>query len=146
MARPYENKPFPASMYEWTKIRVRHFFCFWCLCNEFDANTEGWIEIKRLEFNKKINSCLPIQTHNPTLILETLQELEYIELQRFHRDPYNRNTTTDFRIRIRPDSWDPRVVVNKTYLQNNEKAADRRAFYRNRYAERKAKALALKES
>lgn len=144
MSKPHANKPFPLSLLEWTKLKARHIFCFWCLCNEFESDADGWIDISRIEFNRRIDGCLPMKTHNPTIILETLQELEYIQLERIKLDSQNRFSTTRYRIKVRPDSWEPRVVINKTYLQNNDKAKDRREFYRNRYAERKAAALAAK--
>jgi len=144
MSKPHANKPFPLSLLEWTKLKARHIFCFWCLCNDFEADEDGWIDISRIEFNRRIDGCLPMKTHNPTIILETLQELEYIQLERIKLDSQNRFSTTRYRIKVRPDSWEPRVVINKTYLQNNDKAKDRRDFYRNRYAERKAAALAAK--
>jgi hypothetical protein len=144
MSKPHANKPFPHSLLEWSKLKVRHILCFWCLCNEFESDEEGWITISRKEFNTKINNCIPIPTHNPTLILETLQELGYVYLERFHNNKLNRCSTTDYRIKVAPDSWEPREVVNITYLRGNENSESRRAFYKARYAKQKAEKLAAK--
>jgi len=144
MSKPHANKPFPLSLLEWSKLKVRHVFCFWCLCNEFESDEEGWITISRKEFNIRINNCIPITTHNPTLILETLQELGYVHLERFHNNKQNRFSTSDYRIKVAPDSWEPRNVVNVSYLRNNENSEARRAFYKERYAKQKAEKIAAK--
>lgn len=138
MSKPHQNKPFPLSLLEWTKLKARHVFCFWCLCNEFESDEDGWIEVSRKEFNDQMNRCIPIKTHNQTLILEMLNELGYIQLERYNLDKLNRKSTTAYRIRVAPDAWEPRVVVNTTYLRNNEQSAERRAFYKARYARQKA--------
>jgi hypothetical protein len=114
------------------------------LCNDFECDEDGWIVISRKEFNTRINQALPVPTHNPTLILETLQELDYVYLERFHNDKQNRGATSDYRIKVAPDAWEPREVVNITYLRNNEYSEERRAFYKERYAKQKAAKLAAK--
>lgn len=144
MCKPHANKPFPLSLLEWTKLKSRHIFCFWSLCNDFECDEDGWIVISRKEFNTRINQALPLPTHNPTLILETLQELDYVYLERFHNDKQNRGATSDYRIKVAPDAWEPREVVNITYLRNNEHSEARRAFYKERYAKQKAAKLAAK--
>ena len=144
MFKPHANKPFPLSLLEWNKIKARHVFCFWALCNNFECDADGWIVISRKQFNKTINEVLPVETHNPTLILEMLQELGYVYLERAFNDKLNRNSTTDYRIKVAPDAWEPREVVNVTYLRNNEYSEERRAFYRERYLKQKAAKLALK--
>ena len=147
MSRPYKNRPFPITLFEWDKTRARHFFCFWFLCNEFDSDEEGWIRVSRKEFNKIANLHIPVPVHNPTLILESLQEMDYIEFIRSKRETGWRDCTTDYyAIRISPNAWDVNHhVMNKRYLQNPDKVEDLKAFYKARYAKQKAKRLAEQE-
>jgi len=67
-----------------------------------------------------------------------------VYLERYHNDKQNRGSTSDYRIKVAPDAWEPREVVNVTYLRNNEYTEERRAFYRERYLKQKAAKLALK--
>jgi len=144
MSRPYANRPFPLSFYEQPKAAARHFLCFWCLCNEFDPDPDGWIATDRHEFLKRLVKCMPIQAHNPTLILETLHHMGYVELERLHLDTSNLATTSHYRVRVRPDAWDDTDSARAVgAVKRNVK--DRKDYYRNRYLERKLKAEKEKE-
>jgi hypothetical protein len=96
--------------------------------------------MSRLHFNKVANALIPVPVHNPTLILETLHEMGYIEFVRSKRETGWRDHITDFySIRISSNAWDLDFpVVNKSYAQNADKTEDLKAFYKARYAKKKA--------
>jgi len=82
---------------------------------------------------------MPTKTHNPTLVLETLHELGFIEFQRFNLDKEHRFSTTTYRIRVMEETWlDQPVVENPTPVVSVG-VRDRKTYYRNRYQERKNK-------
>jgi len=141
MSRPYANRPFPLSLYEQPKAAARHFLCFWCLCNEFDPDADGWIATDRHEFLTRLAKCMPIEARNPTLILETLHHMGYVELERLHLDASNIATTSHYRVRVRPDAWDD-TDSSRAVGAVKRNVKDRKLYYRNRYLERKLKAEA----
>lgn len=139
MNKPHKNKPFPLSIFEWKRLKTRHIFCFWSLCNDFECDESGWIRITRKQFNKVIPGFIPVAIHNPTLMLEMLSELGYIEFVREHVEVGWRSSTTDaYAIRVCPTAWDPIEVVNPVYKQTIDQIEDKKAFYRDRYARKKA--------
>jgi hypothetical protein len=144
MSKPYQNKPFPAAFYEKISMKARHFLCFWCLCNEFEVDLEGWISCTKQDFFRVISGCMPTKTHNPTSILETMCELGIIEFERYNLDKDNRFSTTSYRIRVSEGIWTG--SLKSTTSPNVQREKNRKDYYRNRYLERKLKAALEKQT
>jgi len=138
MAKPHAKKPFPAAFYRLVPMKARHYLCFWCLCNEFETDDDGWINCTKQDFFQAIAACMPTKTHNPTSILETMHELGLIEFQRFNLDKDNRFSTTAYRIRVPETTWNEIPVTPPPPIIEHG-IRDRKTYYRNRYQERKNK-------
>jgi hypothetical protein len=136
MTNPHAKKPFPLAIFENSRLKPRHVFTFWTLCNHVETDSEGWISLNRQEFNHLIKENVPIATSNSVLILELLASSGFIELQRYKQDPYNRNTTTKILVRVLPTVWEG-VVVRKTESQTPEM----RSYYKERYLLKRAALL-----
>jgi hypothetical protein len=126
--KPHANKPFPLAIFENSRIKPRHVFTFWALCNDIDSDSEGWISIDRKGFSQFIKKHVPVSTSNPIIMLELMHDLGFIELERFKTDPQNRNTTTKMLIRVNPGAW---ALVHTRKTESQTEAM--RAFYKERY-------------
>jgi hypothetical protein len=128
MFKPHANKPFPLALFENSRIKPSHIFTWWALCNSLESDRTGWITISRPDLQDLINREVPGRNTNPVILLEVLQDLGFIELKRFRKDPYARNTTTEMQIRICTGAW-KLTLTRKTQSQTPE----RRAYYKERY-------------
>lgn len=138
--KPHSKKPFPGELVVMNKCKPRHLFAFWVLCNNFDSDEDGWIHVTRREWNRVASLNIPVEVHNPTLILESLHTWGFIHFESERRDPLHRNGASHYRIRIADTAWDIRPEVETEPLPE-ELLARKRQFYRDRYERRKALAL-----
>ena len=140
MSRPYKNKPFPGELLWHRGVRPRHVFAFWILCNNFDQDEAGWIWTTRKEWTRVAGALIPVPIHNPTLILESLNEWGFIEFDPQKLDPEHRMGASHYRIRVCESAWDVKPEPEPV-AKPDDWLAIQRKFYRDRYAQRKAKLL-----
>lgn len=137
--RVHRNKPFPESFFDQSLFRIKHYFVWWCVCNELDADPDGWIRISRKDLETIFAQTQGMKPTQMTAILQTLQNTGYLQMtletgSRWH-------TKSDYEIHILESAWEPKKVVKKYYPQKNTRA-ERRNYYR----ERKARLLAEAQS
>lgn len=132
--RIYQGRPFPISFYDRSGYKMKHYSLWWCLCNELDADPEGWIRIARQDME---SIFLRTQQMKPTQLTSILKSLETGGYLEFASQAGARWFSVEtYTIRIRPDAWEPRQIVKKQYP-----ATHPRSYYRERKARLLAEAL-----
>lgn len=126
--RIHQGKPFPASFYD-RPYKHKHYYLWWCVCNELDADEDGWIHISREEMERVFQRTQQMKPNQLTSIFKTLVNGGYLEFESVAGKRWY--STETYAIRISSDAWEPKQIVKKVYPQRDTRA-ERRARYERR--------------
>lgn len=129
--RVHSGKPFPISFYERSSFRLKHYLVWWCVCNELDADAEGWIRISRSDLEEVFARTQRAKPNQITSILQTLATHGYLEVETLAGRRWF--STDAYVLRVRADAWEPKQIVRKVYPQRDTRA-ERKARYERRLA------------
>jgi hypothetical protein len=128
--RTHSGKPFPSSFYD-RAYKSKHYMIWWCICNELDADADGWIRISRSTLERVFVKTQRMKHAQITAIMQTIAKDGYLEL---HTVKGARDFSTElYEIRVIPSAWESQTVVKKQYARTQP---------RNYYREKKARLLA----
>lgn len=111
--RLHSGKPFPISFYERSSFRLKHYLVWWCVCNELDADAEGWIRISRSDLEEVFARTQRAKPNQITSILQTLATYGYLEVETLTGKRWF--STDAYVLRVRADAWEPKQIVKKQY-------------------------------
>lgn len=127
--RIHSGKPFPISFYDRSAYKSKHYFLWWCVCNELDADPDGWIHIARQDMERLFQRTQRMKPTQLTSIFKSLETGGYLEFQ--SQTGARWFSVETYAIRVCSDAWEPKQIVKKVYPQRDTRA-ERRARYERR--------------
>ncbi len=86
------------------------------LCNELDADPDGWIRIDKVDMERIYRDTQKLKVPVLTQILGTLHDYGYIELVAYA--PHRTYQVESYQIRIKDDCWDAdKPVFRRSFPQ-----------------------------
>ena len=100
-----KGKPFPATIYEESTMRARHYCIFWSLYNDLCLDDVYWSYYVRQDLAKLLKTYNPLfQVGHLTSILETLARHGYVEFRTLEDRAIGTGVQA-YEIRIHPQAW-----------------------------------------